>query len=239
MPTLLEPPPVTTHKDLVHSNGMRGRGAAGYGALRPGEAFALYGVSFETFLRLSKELEGSPRLAYDDRVLELRMPSEAHEELNRIIALLVALVLGEWRREVRDLGSMTHKDAATERGFEPDTCFYAVETSDNGGTRSVPLLAVEMEVTNDAVDKMPLYAAFGMPEVWRLALSGTGEVRVRYFVLTDSSYTEETESVVLAPLTTETLRGFLSARLTATQGFGDWIHSVQDWARQNRPEVAG
>jgi Uma2 family endonuclease len=206
--------------------------------LNSGELLTLRGVSFETFLRLSDELEGSPRLAYDDHVLELRMPSEAHEELNRIIALLVALVFAEWDVEARDLGSMTHKDAATERGFEPDTCYYRDETADDGETRSVPVLAVEMEITSAAVNKMPLYAAFGMAEVWRLALTGTDEARVRFFVLQEGEYVEQENSVVLAPLTTTLLQGFVTARLH-TERLGAWTRSVQEWARQNRPTVVG
>ncbi len=238
MPTLLEPPSVTAHKDRVYSNGTRGRGATGYGALRPGEAFALHNISFETFLRLSNELEGSPRLAYDDRVLELRMPSEAHEEVNRIIALLVALIFAEWDVEVRDLGTMTHKDAATERGFEPDTCYYRDEIGENGETRSVPALAVEMEITSAAVNKMPLYAAFGMQEVWRIALTSTGGVRIRFYVLREGEYGEQRDSIVLAPLTTLVLQEFVTDRLH-TERLGAWTRSVQEWARQNRPTAAG
>lgn len=204
-------------------------------ASRGGELLTLHGVSFGTFTRLVEELDDTarPRLSYDHSTLELRMPSEEHEELNRIAALLVALVLGEWDIEARDLGSMTHQEAETEKGFEPDTCFY-VDEETNGGNVSHPLLAIEMEVTNSALNKLPIYAAFGMPEIWRLSLSSEGVIHVRFYLLQDGSYVEGESSVALPSLTTETLTGFLRSRLT-TERLGAWIKSVQQWARENSP----
>ncbi|MBC8139853.1 MAG: Uma2 family endonuclease, partial [Armatimonadetes bacterium] len=174
-------------------------------------------------------------LYFADNTLELWMPSEAHEELNRMVALLIALIYGEWDVEARDLGSMTHSDPATDRGFEPDTCFYEdVETG--GETVSRPRLAVEMERTNSALAKLPIYAAYGMPEVWRVSLSDTGELQARFYRLEEGDYREVSESIAVPPMTPDLLCDFLRARLTATR-LGAWIASVQNWARA-RPHVS-
>ncbi len=163
------------------------------------------------------------------------MPSEGHEELNRIVALLVALILREWDIEARDLGSMTHQEAAMEKGFEPDTCFYTDEET-NGEIVSRPLLAIEMEVTNPALNKLPIYASFGMPEVWRISLRSDGTIGARFYLLQGDTYSEQETSTILAPLTPSILTTFLTARLM-TQRLGAWIKSVQEWARANRSRV--
>ncbi len=219
MPDVLEP---ITKRTLPP-----GKSASG------GEVLTLRGVSFTTFARLAAELGDSsrPRLCYDNPLLELRMPSEEHEELNRVAALMVTLIFGEWDVEARDLGSMTHESEATDKGFEPDTCFYADE--EKGGTISIPLLAIEAEFTNSAINKLPVYAAFGMPELWRLSVDGDGAIRARFHILRDGIYTEQGVSLVLAPLTPDILVGFLSSRLK-TRRLGAWIKSVQEWARDSR-----
>lgn len=198
-----------------------------------GELLTLRGISFDTFARLAREPdEGSasrPRLYFADNTLEVWMPSEAHEELNRIVALFITLVYGVWDIEARDLGSMTHQDPATDWGFEPDTCFYEDVVTD-GETVSRPLLAVEMERTHSALAKLPIYAAYGMPEVWRVSLSDVGDLQARFYRLGGGAYTEVGESVAVTPLTPDRLCGFLRARMTEMR-LGAWIASVQDWAR--------
>ena len=62
--------------------------------LTPGSAIRISGVTWEGYVALLKELgdDRTTRVAYDDRVLEIRMPGQPHEAANRVLAT-VALTL--------------------------------------------------------------------------------------------------------------------------------------------------
>ncbi len=59
-------------------------------------------------------------------------------------------------------------------GKEPDACFYLVNEPLARGLREIDLeihpppdLAIEIELTNPLSDALRVYAALGVPEVWR------------------------------------------------------------------------
>ena len=61
-----------------------------------------------------------------------------------------------------------------KRGFEPDSCFYFRNAAHVRGKDRLdlavdppPELVVEIEITNSAIKKFPLFAKLGAPEVWR------------------------------------------------------------------------
>ena len=90
------------------------------------ELVLLRGVSWETYERILTEQgdRPSPRLTYDRGELELWGPSTEHERDNGLLALLVEEIAIEWSIELLDVGSMTFRRAALQRGFEADSCFY-------------------------------------------------------------------------------------------------------------------
>ena len=92
----------------------------------PEQRVVLNHVSWETYESLlADHLDcSSPRFTYDRGVLEIMSPSAEHEETDRTIAALVEVVVEEWGREVRNLGSTTCRREDLNRGFEPDSCFY-------------------------------------------------------------------------------------------------------------------
>ena len=133
-------------------------------------------VSWETYERLLKDLENksSPRLAFDHGVLEIMSPHLEHEATNRTLATIVEIALEELDCDFENVGSTTFKRDALKRGFEPDSCFYIqnVERIRNKIRIDMevdppPDLLIEIDLTNDSLDKFPLYAALGVPEVWR------------------------------------------------------------------------
>src|SRR5437762_13391701 len=86
----------------------------------------LNNVSWQTYKRLLKDLEtsSSPRLAYDQGVLEIISPHLEHERANRSIAVIIEIALEEMDVDFENAGSTTFKREALKRGFEPDSCFY-------------------------------------------------------------------------------------------------------------------
>jgi len=94
--------------------------------LTPGSAIRISGVTWEGYVALLKELgdDRSTRFAYDNGVLEIRMPGQLHESANRVLAAIALTLAEEFGFEFNDLGSMTVNRADLAKGLEPDSCFY-------------------------------------------------------------------------------------------------------------------
>jgi len=133
-------------------------------------------VSWETYEHLLKDLENqsSPRLAYDRGVLEIMSPHFEHDRGKDILADIAKIALEEMELDFESAVSTTYKRQDLERGFEPDASFYIQNAERVRDKKRLdmkvdppPDLLIEMDVTNDSMDKFPLYAALGVPEVWR------------------------------------------------------------------------
>jgi Uma2 family endonuclease len=135
----------------------------------------LKGVSWSTFKALLADVgdDRAWRIAYDEGVLEIRMPLEEHEEPKRLIESFVEAIVDELEIELRSLGSLTLEREDLTRAVEPDSCFYIQNESLVRG-RNInlpndppPDLAIESDYTNSSVNKFTIYAAIGVPEIWR------------------------------------------------------------------------
>jgi Uma2 family endonuclease len=202
--------------------------------LSPPERNVILGdVSWETYERLLADFadQSAPRLAYDRGVLQIMSPLPEHEEYNRTIALLVEVVAEEWNLDVRNLGSTTFKRADLAQGFEPDSCFYIQNAGAISGKTQIDLLVdpppdlvIEIDITHPSLDKFPIYARVGVPEIWRY----DGR-RFAILALEGGSYGERDEGVALPGLDRKTLERLVedsrSLRRTA------WLRTVRDWAR--------
>ncbi|MCU0546648.1 MAG: Uma2 family endonuclease [Oscillatoriaceae cyanobacterium Prado104] len=135
----------------------------------------LKGVSWQTFKALLADVgdDRAWRIAYDRGVLEIRMPLEEHEEPKRLIESFVEAIVDELEIELRSLGSLTLEREELTRAVEPDSCFYIQNEALVRG-RNInllndppPDLAIESDYTSSSINKFVLYAAIGVPELWR------------------------------------------------------------------------
>ena len=200
----------------------------------------LYDVSWETYERLlADHLDNSvPHFTYDRGVLAIVSPLHEHEKINRIISLLVDVLAEEMDLDVENLGSTTFKRVDLKRGFEPDTCFYVQNEERVRGKTELDLnvdpppdLVIEIDITSPSLNRFPLFARFGVPEVWRY----DGE-RIRILVLEGDGYAERTASLALPFLTGDIVTRF--AREGTTLGRRAWMRNVREWAR-NRATPPG
>jgi Uma2 family endonuclease len=136
----------------------------------------LHNISWETYEHLLADHldSSSPRFTYDRGTLEIMVVSSRHERPNRLIALLVETVAEEMGIDLENLGSTTFKRGDFERGFEPDSCFYIQNEERVRGEDEIdpnvdppPDLVIEVDITSPSLDRLPIYAHFGVPEVWR------------------------------------------------------------------------
>jgi Uma2 family endonuclease len=179
----------------------------------PEQRVVLCNVSWETYERILEDhLDSSaPRFTYDDGVLEIMSPSPEHEWYNRLIADLVKLLARDLRIDVLDLGSTTFKRAAAKRGFEPDSCFYVSNPRRVRGKKRLnmevdppPDIVVEIAVTEPSLDKFPICAQFGVPEIW--SYDGS---RLQMVELSGAEYVEISASRALPQLKAGQLSEFL------------------------------
>ncbi|HEY9614160.1 Uma2 family endonuclease [Allocoleopsis sp.] len=142
----------------------------------PAEArVVLRGVSWQTFKALMADIgeDRACRIAYDQGILEIRVPYEQHEEPKILISSFVEALADELEIEIRQLGALTLEREDLTRAVEPDTCFYIQNESQVRGKEiklpnvPPPDLVVESDYTHSSLNKFNIYASLGVPELWR------------------------------------------------------------------------
>lgn len=132
-------------------------------------------VSWATFDKLLDEMgEVHRRAAYLNGEFELMTVSFEHDSYSRWIGLLIFFVALEMKIPLRAGGSTTLKDALLEAGLEPDESFWIKHEKHMRGkkkwnalTDPPPDLAVEIDISRSWLDRLAIYAALKVPEVWR------------------------------------------------------------------------
>lgn len=171
-------------------------------------------VSWETYQSLARDLENrrSPRIAFDQGVLEIVTLSPEHERSNLLVAAIIEIALEEMEVEFEPLGSTTFKREPLQRSFEPDSCFYIrnVERIRNKKQLDLevdppPDLVVEIDLTSDSLDKLPLFASMGIPEVWRRDES------LHILTLHRGRYVKQPASLAIPVLTVDVITELLAS----------------------------
>jgi Uma2 family endonuclease len=135
----------------------------------------LHGLTWQTYQQILQALPPSraTRLTYDRGVLEITMPLEDHEFSLRLIELFIRILVFEMGMKIRTLGSTTIGREDLDRATEPDCAYYIDHQPQVAGrqidfaTDPPPDLVVEVDITSTDLDKNRLYAALGVPELWR------------------------------------------------------------------------
>jgi Uma2 family endonuclease len=123
----------------------------------------LHGVSWEDYERIL-EIRGdksAPRITYLEGELEIMSPSKDHEQIKSIIGRLLESWCIDRGIEVMPFGSWTLKGPKKDRGAEADECYvFGTEP------RERPHLAIEVEWSRRAINKLRVYEGLGVDEVW-------------------------------------------------------------------------
>lgn len=129
---------------------------------------------YSRLLRIFAEYRGV-RLAYDRGKLEIMSPLPEHESDAAFLGRLAITLTEELGLPIKEGGSMTMRRRRRQRGLEPDRCFWITNEPAVRGKRRIDLrvdpppdLAIEVDVTSSSLNRMRIYAALGVPEVWRL-----------------------------------------------------------------------
>src|SRR5688572_7875703 len=129
---------------------------------------------YEQLLTQMDNFHPGHRLSYDRGRLIVVSPSIEHERAKVFISGLVQALAEEMDLTVEPAGATTFKRKLLKKGVEPDTCFYVQNAASVIGRRTfrqgeypAPDVVVEIDMSNDSLDKFPIYAALGVPEIWR------------------------------------------------------------------------
>ena len=178
------------------------------------------------------ESSSAPRFTFDQGVLEIMSPSPEHEKFNRRIAQLVLAITEQMDIESEDLGSTTFRREELERGFEPDSCFYIQNERQILGKDRIDLavdpppdLVIEVDIISPSINKLPIYAEFGIPEVWRY----DGE-KLEILQPGDEGYVEVSESVSLPELKSAVLTGLVERSKSLRRTV--WLREVREAVRK-------
>jgi Uma2 family endonuclease len=199
----------------------------------PEQKVILNNITWETYERLladNQENSGT-HFIYDNGRLEIMVLSYEHEIFKDIIVLLVNVLAEEQGIDVESGGSTTFQREELAKGFEPDACFY-IENADRvrGKTQldltvdPAPDLIIEVDITSPSIKRFPIFAAFGVGEVWRYENS-----RLTFFKLEAGNYVETHKSVALPKVTSDVLTEFIEASKTLKRTA--WLRSVREWVR--------
>jgi len=202
----------------------------------PEQLVILDNVSWETYERLITEHgeRCGTRFTYDEGVLQIMVVSSRHEMPNRTLATLVEVLAEEWSIDIQRLGSMTFRRKDLLKAFEPDSCFYIQHADAVMGNANIKLpvnpppdLVIDVDITRESLNRFPIFAAVGIPEVWRF-----DGARVIFYRLESEAYIETTHSLALTTLDSDTATAFLSQSQTLKSTV--WLRKVRDWARAQR-----
>lgn len=125
----------------------------------------LRGVTWDDYERLL-ELRGDDpqvRMIYLHGELEIMTPSSVHERLKKRLARLLEAWSEETGVDLEGVGSWTLRNRLTERGLEPDECYFVGR---GGEGEDAPDFALEVVWTSGGIDKLTVYAGLGVREVW-------------------------------------------------------------------------
>ena len=103
---------------------------------------------------------GRLRITYLDGCIEFMTLGEEHENIKKIIAILIEAYLFEKGINFIPVGSATRRAKEKNASFEPDESYYIGEKKAN------PDLAIEVNITSGSIDKLEKYKRFNITEVW-------------------------------------------------------------------------
>ena len=164
----------------------------------------LYNISWQQFENLVKDLgdKRAARIAYDQGTLEIMTPLPEHEHYKEVISDIVKDLGDLLDLDYESLGSTTWKRESRQAGVEPDNCFYFQNEAAIRGKLEFALnqdpppdLVLEIDLTSKSLNRFPIYARLGVPEIW---CYDTGELKI--YQLQNGEYQEAQTSLVFPNL---------------------------------------
>ncbi len=202
--------------------------------LEPSGCAILHNVSWEFYECFLQEFD-ERRIPHSFVSGELRImaPSPRHESTKKWFAQLVETLTDELELPRRSLGSMTIKLDLDEKGAESDECYLIANAPALIGrvdydlkTDPPPDLVIEIDVTSPSLNRLPVYAAFGVPEVW---VYDGKSLRVG-LLRDDGTYAVSETSRSFPTLPLQDFAGWINKAWETDET--TWIRNFRQWVRE-------
>lgn len=203
--------------------------------LSDGQIAIFHSVTWEEYEELLEQVGESHglRISYNDGTLKVMSLSPEHEKYAYFINSLMVHIRLRLRVNILFFGSMTMRKRKKSKGNEPDACFY-VQTAAAIGNRieldftvdPPPDVVVEVDIHHDSTGNYPIYAALGVPEIWRY-----DGWEATIYHLQGSDYVEAGASRALPMITSAILTEYLArlrqeGEFAAITAFDEWLQSL-------------
>lgn len=114
------------------------------------------------------------RVTFHRGRMEMMAPLAEHESPTGAIARLLEAMTVALGIEMDKFRSTTFRREDAQAGLEPDECYYLNNADRVRGMKRfdpeihpAPDLAIEIDITSRSIPRQPIYAALGVPELWR------------------------------------------------------------------------
>jgi Uma2 family endonuclease len=189
-------------------------------------------VSWETYESLLRDMQEQhvyARITYDQGKMTVMSPMlPKHERLKKLLARMVEILSFEFNIPICGLGQTTWKRKDLLKGLEPDECYYIQHEAQMRGRDEVDLkndpppdLVIEVDITHHPIDRMQIYAALGVPEVWEFHRD-----HLQAFKLENGKYVPIESSIAFPFLRVRELERFLDMRWSTDETSA--MHAFRD-----------
>ncbi|MCI0336828.1 MAG: Uma2 family endonuclease [Acidobacteria bacterium] len=174
------------------------------------------------------------RISYDSGRLEIMSPTDWHDYYKSLLGHLVGVLTEELNLGCVSFGSTTFRKEGKAKGTEPDDCFYITNVKSVIGNPGLDLdrdpppdLAIEVDISHQSQSKFPIYAALGVPEIWRYRKG-----QMYFYRLSGQNYLEIQASDLFSFLTPQALAGFLDQDYI--RDFNEVKREFRKWVQDNK-----
>jgi Uma2 family endonuclease len=205
--------------------------------LPAGASLRLPNVDWDEYEHLLSQMEMFPghRLSYDRGRLDIMSPKRDHEAYKFFIGSVVGLLAEEKQMDIEPSGTTTLRRKKLEIGAEPDESFYiqnaarVINHLETGLELDPPPdLVIEIDTTNESLHKFKIYAALGVPEIWRY----DGR-QAHFYALIGEGYEKIQNSAAFPMLTAADLTQYLEQR--KTEGHSRALRAFRQMLRGSAP----
>jgi Uma2 family endonuclease len=193
----------------------------------------LQNISWETFEALLTETgeDRGSRFAYECGTLEIMTPLFEHENPKIQFDRFIFALVEELEIDIKSAGSTTLKRQIAKRGIEPDNCYYIQSEPIVRGRQTLdfetdppPDLAIEIDITCSSVNKLAIYSALAVPELWRY--NGRD---LKFYQLVEGQYVEREFSIAFPTVSVSEISRFIEQ--SKTVGEIALLKSFRAWVR--------
>ena len=187
---------------------------------------------YEAMLRIVGERPF--RVTYDDGRMEVMSSLLKHGGASYLLGRFIDVLTEEWDVPVEAGDPVTFNRRDIGKGVEPDKCYFLGPNAAlvRGKDRLVmgedppPDLVIEADITHSSLDRLKIYAALSIAEVWRF----DGETLEFFHLQSDKTYRSQEASLNFPGLLVEATERFLER--AQNEDKTAWVRSIRAYLRK-------